>query len=448
MRFAGFAKAARRLFSALPLLAGLAACQSACAQTAEAQGWYRDGVTALAQHRYPEARSALLRAVEADPAFAGAWLDLAIATYESGDTVEAEEFLTILEDRFTLPPPIATGVTHLRQRIGAQRAAVARKNWRTVLQAGAGYDTNANTGLARTDLTLTFPGGGVLLPLDPALRPQRDAYAVASLATEGTWPWGGGQIQFSASAKSRVNRELRDFDTVETALGLAYASSEPVFDGSLAGFLPGPWRVGLTAQQLRLGGHDLLNSLQLGALHAWRRLPCNPQAGVELDFRHFPVAPNLDSRIAWLTGSASCDTAWAGPGSRFSMQLRAGWEAARSNFLSDLGRPGDDTRHLELTLAQRWSWAGPNGLRHLEAQAQWAHASDTQGYSPLLSDNAPRHSRRVTAALAYTVPLYAASADDEAWLGTLAFHVFRQRSNLEVFRVKGELLQFSVQKSW
>lgn len=449
MRFAGFAKAARRLFSGLlSVLAGTLAWSQACAQTPEAQSWYSQGVQALGEHRYADARTALLRAVEADPSFAGAWLDLAIAAHAEGDTVQAEEFLTILEARFRLPPVIALGVRNLRRSIEGQRSARAGWQWRTVLQGGIGYDNNANTGLARSDLTLTLPGGGVLLPLNPALRPQSDSYAVASLGTEGALRWNNGQVEVSASAKSRVNSSLREFDTVEVLVGAGYASSEPAFGGALGRFLPGPWRIGATTQQLRLGGNTLLNGVAFSALHAWTGLPCSPRGGVELDIRHFPVAPNLDSRLAWVSGAASCDSPWSGSGGRLNFQWRAGWEAARGNFTSDRGRPGDNTRHLEFTASHRWSWPAFNGTHRLEAQAQWARATDSQGYSPLLSDNAPRRSSRTTAGLAYTVPLQPAGSDEEAWLATLAIQGFRQRSNLEVFRVKGEVIQLTVQRSW
>jgi hypothetical protein len=449
VQFAGFAKAAHGFFSGLlPVLAGLLAGSQACAQTPEAQGWYSQGVQALGEHRYADARAAFLRAVTADPSFAGAWLDLAIAAQAEGDTVQAEEFLTILEARFTLPPPIAQGVRDLRRRIQAQRSAAESWTLRTVFQSGLGYDSNANTGLSRSDLTLTLPAGGVLLPLDPSLRPRPDSYAVGSLGTEATRKWGSGQIEIAASAKSRVNTNLREFDTLETIIGAGYSSSEPAFGGAWGRFLPGPWRVGVTTQQLRLGGNALLHSLSFSALHAWKQLPCSPQGGLEVDFRHFPIASNLDTRLAWVSGAVSCDSPWADSGGRLNMQLRAGWEAARGNFLSDRGRPGDDTRHLELTVSHRWSWPGFNGTHRLEAQAQWAQALDTEGYSPLLSDNAPRRSRRVTGGLAYSVPLQPAGADEEAWIATLAVQGFRQRSNLEVFRVKGAVLQLTVQKSW
>ena len=37
------------------------------------------------------------------------------------------------------------------------------------------------------------------------------------------------------------------------------------------------------------------------------------------------------------------------------------------------------------------------------------------------------------------MPLQPAGVDEDSWLATLALQGFRQRSNLEVFRVKGEV---------
>ena len=280
-----------------------------------------------------------------------------------------------------------------------------------------------------------------------AQQPRADSFALTTLSGDGWRKLGDGQIEVSASTKARVNADVHDFDTVELNAGVAYVSAQPPFNG-IRPVLPGPWRIGMNAQQLRLGGDTLLNGIGFSAVHAWQALPCGPQAGLELDFRHFPVAPNLDSRLAWLSGGAACDSPWLGSNGRLSLQLRAGWELARGNFLSDRGRPGGDTRHLELTLAHRWSWPGRNGTHRLEAQAQWARARDTEGYSPLLADNAHRMLTRATGALAYTLPLQPAGEGQDAWLGTVVLQSFHQRSNLEVFRLKGTVLQLTVQRSW
>jgi len=456
VRFAGFAEAARGLFIGLFLLAGSLAWRGAAAQNPEAQSLYTQGLKAMQERRFDDARAALLKAVSLDPAFAGAWLDLAIATHAAGDIVQAEEFLTILETRFApLPESVAANVARLRSRIQEQTLAQASQagadawRWRRVVQAGGGYDTNANAGLSLTDLTLTLPGGSVLLPLAPGLRPTPDRYATAGFAADGSRRHGRGQIEVAAGIRARNNADLNAFNTLEVLAGAGYSGEGPLFENdSMAKWLPGPWRVGAVAQQLQVGNHVLLNSLMFSGVHAWAGAPCSPQGSIDLDFRTYPAAPNLDSRTLWLTGGVACPSPWKKYGGTLSATLRLGYENARNDYESLTGRPGDDTRHLEATATHQWSWAGPNGTHKLDAQIQWAGAWDTRGYSPLLADNAAREVKRAAVGLVYNVPLEAGIADDKGWTANLALQAFRQRSNLEVFRLKGRVAQVTVQKSW
>jgi hypothetical protein len=421
----------------------------AAAQNAQARDFYQQGVQALSDRQFEQARQALARAVALDPDFAGAWMDLALATYAAGDSVQAEEFLTILEQRFTLPEPMAQAVVGLRARIAAgYQAAVQPASgwaWRTTAQAAAGHDSNANAGLALNDLTLTLPGGGVLLPVSPSLRPQSDRFGVAGVSVSGLRNLPQGQLELAGSIKARRNAQASDFDTLDLQAAIGWATTRPLPGGGVGGLLPGPWRVGLAAQHLKLGGSALLNSVVLSGTHVWAGAACNPQATAESDWRTFPVATNLNSRTLWLGGSASCPGLFPARGGRWSTQLRAGLETARSAFLSAGGRPGGDTRHTELTLTHTW---GHTGGQRLEVQAQWARAQDTQGYSPLLANNARREVQRSTAGISYTVPLAAVAGLDAGWQATVALQGFSQRSNLELFRLSGRVVQASVQKTW
>lgn len=448
MPFAGFAEAARKLVIAFPVLASCVAGGPALAQNREALDWYARGLHALDERHYSEARADLLQAVQADPSFAGAWLDLAIAAYGDGDPVEAEEFLAILEARFAVPPPIEKRVADLRAQIDRQKA-IAGNTWRWAgtFQAGTGLDTNANAGLALRDLTLTFPGGPVILPIAEAQLPRRDGYVMGSFLVEGQRPTQGGQVEAAGSIRSRVNGHLRAYDTVELQSGVAYVSTSPVLDGRLP-VLTGPWRIGASVQQLRLGGSALMESASLTAAHAWKDVRCSPQGGIEFGMRHFPVAGNLDSHLYWLTGMATCENPWAGPGARATAQVRLGYESGRGDFETASGRPGDDTRHLEVTLLQHWDWQADSGQHRVEAQFQWASAADTRGYSPLLGSNTPRRLARWTASVSYSVPLPPSDLLGKGWVGTASLQAFRQRSNLELFRLKGEVFQFGLQKTW
>jgi hypothetical protein len=452
VRFAGFADASPRLFKRVLILLAASAALPAAAQNPQARDYYQQGVQALTDRQFEQARQALTRAVELDPDFAGAWVDLALATYAAGDIAQAEEFLTILEQRFTLPEPIAQAVAGLRGRIAAGQAAVAAASrgwaWRTTVQAGGGHDSNANAGLALNDLTLTLPGGGVLLPVSPTLRPQTDRFAVASVSASGLRDQPQGQLELAGSVKARRNAQASDFDTLDLQAAVGWATTRPLPGGGLGGLLPGPWRAGLAAQHLKLGGSALLNSVVLSGTHVWAGASCNPQATVESDWRTFPVANNLNSRTLWVGASASCPGLYPARGGRWNALLRVGQETARSPFLSSTGRPGGNTRHTELTLTHAWSWQGSAGNHRLEAQAQWARAHDTQGYSPLLANDARREVQRSTASLSYTVPLAPVAGLDAGWQATLAMQGFRQRSNLELFRLSGRIIQASIQKTW
>jgi len=448
VRSAGSAKRPRGFVTAVLFLSGLSGLQPAAAQTPEAQALYSQGVQALNERRFDDARAALTQAVGADPDFAGAWMDLAVATFGAGDTVQAEEFLNILESRFTLPDPMAQAVAGLRSRMYAQTTAAFPSpwTWRKSVQVGAGLDSNANGGLALNDLTLTLPGGGVVLPISPSLQPRSDRFATAGVSGQGVRVDGPNQLEFVASLKGRANSRTTDFDTLDLQGGVGWSSSTPL-PGVAGKVLPGPWRAGFAVQHLRLAGNALLNSAVLSGLHAWPSIDCAPQASLEIDWRNFPIAANLNSRTTWFGGSAGCPGLFPASGGRWNAQLRIGFESARSAFLSTNGRPGGDTRHIELTLSHVWNWGDGASSRKLEAQAQWARAQDTEGYSPLLASNARRQVRRSTVGLSYTVPL-SILALDRSWTGSVALQGFRQASNLEVFRLSGRLAQLSVQKAW
>jgi hypothetical protein len=449
VRCAGSADAARRLLATI-VLAAAAASGPVAAQAPAAQEAYQAGIKALSEHRFADARTALLEAVRVDPSFAGAWLDLAIATEADGDPVQAEEFLDILEARFQLPPTIAAGVAQLRAQIHGRAATLATNEWRWTHQAqvAAGHDSNANSGLALPDLTLTLPGGAVVLPVGPAQLPRPDNYVVTSFNVEALRKAGEGEWQLTGGARARANAQVHAYDTTELQAGAAYIGSRPAWNGAWAQVFPGPWRAGLSAQQLTLGGTPLLETVSATAVHAWTGFTCGPQAGVEFGWRKFPSTRNLDSNIGWLSGSAMCSTPFLGARSSVTLQAKLGRENARHAFESALGRPGNDTRHLDFTVLERWTRAGPWGPERLEAQLTWASANDTAGYSPLLASNAARRVQRTSVGFAYNLPLppFAWAGDD--WSLTASAQAFWQSSNLEIFRVNGRVLQITLQKTW
>lgn len=464
MRFAGSASGAFRRALAACLLAAAVVTAPCHAQSPDALELYRQGLAALDAGRFHEARRLLLDAVDLNPDFPGAWLDLALATAGAGDLAQAEEFLDILEARFGLPDPIAGTVAGLRARLSAEREArrlapsapVARSpadpqtgagaawQWRPEAQAAIGYDSNANAGLSLGDIALTLPGGSVVLPLDPGFRPRSDLYGLAQFGLTGRKSFDDDLLSADISLRHRRNLVERDFDTLELRAGFAFTSAGPLA-GGVGGLLPGPWRVSARVQQLRLGGSALQNAAQAGIEHVWPELACQPLAGLEFDYRVYPVARTLDARYLWLGLALRCPGLPL-PGARQTLvELRAGHADARHESVTD-GRPGGDTRHLELTLAHDWAWRAGPGDQRLRVRLQWEHARDSRGYSPLLADNAVRVVRRSAASFTWSLALDRFGAP--RWRASLDFQRFRQDSTLALFELSGRVLQLGLQRSW
>lgn len=438
-------------FSGL-LLAALLAAAPVRAQSPEALERYRQGIEALQAGRADEARHRFAEAVAFDADFAGAWLDLAVATARAGDAVQAEEFLDVLESRFELPPPIAETVAELRRRLDEMQARTrhatdqaAGWQWQHTLQAGGGYDSNANAGLALGSLTLTLPGGHVVLPVDEDYRPRSDVYTLFAAGTAAERPLGQGLLGVNASVRWRRNRVEHDFDTLEWRAGVAFLSAAPLPGEGLYGVLPGPWRVSASAQQLRLGGDTLQESAVVALEHAWPRGACRPLGSAELELRTHPVARSLDATYFWLGVLLRCPGLPMPHARELQAQLRVGHAFARHDE-GELSRPGGDSRQAEFALLHEWTWPRASGGEHrLQGRLQWERVLDTSGYNPLLADNAVREVTRTAVGLAWYVPVFGLG---EPWQAVFDVQRFRQRSNLEVFGLSGHLLQFSLRRSW
>ncbi|HEY0879048.1 MAG TPA: tetratricopeptide repeat protein [Zeimonas sp.] len=422
----------------------------ALGQVPEALEQYRAGVAALDAHRYDEAREALLDAVAIDPGFAGAWLDLALATAGAGDLAQAEEFLDILEARFTLPAPLAEAVAGLRLRLGSALATpeqIPAWRWNASAQAGVGYDTNANAGVALDSLTLTLPGGLLQLPLARSLQPRGDGYALAGVAVAGWRPLGADRLDVGFSARGRRNFEEGDFDTLDLRARAAWTVGPWLDEESVGRRGDGPWRFSAALQHVRLGGETLANSIDFAADRVWPALPCRPSAGAEVDFRTYPVARTLDASVLWLGATARCPgLQGAQDRSSLGLEARVGHAFARHGEGSGLARPGGDTRHLEIGASHEWYWSAPHGLRTLQAQVVWERAADTDGYSPLLRDNRRRNVTRSVAGIGYSIPLAPIAGNPVELLFGVQW--YRQRSNLELFRLSGEIYQLSLRARW
>jgi tetratricopeptide (TPR) repeat protein len=434
-----------------------AADASTSPQTQAPQQAYEAAIAALQAGDADRARTLLLDVVRRAPQFAGAWLDLAIATQRMGDLAQAEEFLDLIEQRFTVPPALQRAIAELRDRIrqgerlvamasaaqqppaGPPTASAART--RVQAQVSAGYDANANAGLSASAVSLTLPGGSISLPLAENFRPRGEGFSAAQLSWEGAFEplaavlKGAARAEVGASVRSLAYRREHAFSTDELQISAALN-------------WPGPWRLSAQAQHLRLGGVPLLSSAGGALRRAWPAAPCQPLALFELDRRRFENSPNLDSRLLWAGLQGNCPMQGGG----VVWQLRMGHEVGLTAPDPDSGartaRPGGATLHREVALLHRrvlpglpgpWKQSQPP---RLEALLQSTHSQDTDPYSPLLADNAKRQVRRVTVGLTLAVPLGRTAAF------TVSSQAYRQVSNLEIFGLGGRLFMMNLQKQW
>ena len=437
-------RAIRALLKALALAVPLVFAPLALA--ADARALYRDGTRALAEHRYADARALLGEAVRLDPDFAGAWLDLALATYAAGDLAQAEELLDVLQARFVVPPALQGVIARLREQIALGLAppdAATLWRWRRQLTAAVGRDSNANAGLAQGELALTLPGGAVLLPVARDQRARADTFAQVGVAAQAARPLAAGFLDLRARAQGRRNVDVTDFDTAEWQLGAVWTAARPLDNGALRGVLPGVWQLRSDFEQLHLGGDTLTQTIAAGVGHLWRHDGCWPRLDVDLEQRRYPVAHSLDATHLWFGGALTCPGV-GGPGSReLSVQARGGVAVARHGSGAQ-ARPGGDTRLLDVTVAHGWAWRGPTGSQTLQALVRWEHLRDREGYSPLLADGARRRIDRYSGAVSWSMPL----APGAGWRLTVTAQQLTQRANLDPFDLDGRIAQVGVERLW
>lgn len=373
----------------------------------------------------PQAARLLLEEIVAEqPEFAGAWLDLALATQQSGDTPAALEHLAYIRQQFPMARALARQIEHWRQTWLAPRpSADAPGAWQGEISLDFGYNDNVNGGLSQDQITLSIPGGGhAIMPIAPGYRPRGDTYAQLGIQTWRRWQLDSGTLHPLLRLRWRHMRTERDYGQLDLQGGLIYQTA-PDTQGRA-------WQASLLLQHDRLGGAPLIQAqrLILQRLHSHAR--CRLAWGGELERRHYPGLP-LDGLLAWLDIGLACKV---GEATQLAAGLRGGHERALNRQ-----RPGGDNRQIELTL--QGSRQLSNGST-LDMRWQHTRSQDQEGYSALLAENAPRRLWRNQLNVGLRHPL------NINWEGRLVLELQRQRSNLEIFSQNARQLSLGVSRSF
>jgi hypothetical protein len=394
---------------------------------------YQLGLSALAARQPQLARQALERVVSARPEFAGAWLDLALATFQSGDGVAAIEHLEYLRSQFSLPPAVAAQIDRwfdqwqttpqnqppLQAGQAGQApptAATPGAGWAGELQLGLGRDSNVNNGLDRRQIILSLPTGNTLFDLDDAYRPRAGLSTLFGLNLGGpSVKLGAGRISPLLLLRSKQLAHDGDYNTLDLQPGLVY-QHPPSSDGG------GNWQAHLMAQHYRLGGQPLFNGLRLSAVRnqAWQA--CQGSASADLEAKAHQRVPSLSGKLLDFGAGLSC---------RLSAEYGLSLSAKTSLDRAGPTRAGGNSRSTELQLRFDHAISPTQSL-----QSAWQHlrTTDQAGYSPLLQDNAPRSLQRNTLSLSLRQVIA------PAWEARLSLERFVQRSNLALFEQRGSQL--------
>ncbi|WP_338620157.1 tetratricopeptide repeat protein [Paludibacterium sp. THUN1379] len=301
---------------------------------------------------YPaEASWVLERAAAANPNSGAAWLDLADAYLQTGDTLRADTALQ--HARALQPPPVA------QRKIDTLQAALdkIRHPWSlsyTVRQE-IGWDSNVNS--ATDQLSIVAPGFSPLpIKLDPDARASASSYADLELggaltgALNDDWTF-----YLLPRVKTRHYEPLRQFD--RTFYNLQSGVSRRVGSGLLLGMLQG--------EQQQMAGRDYLRSE--GGILEWRQ-PVGRSALLSLTSQYTSTRyadrsmRNYDSNVA-LAGLA-WKQGWT-PQVNWSVAAYRGEDDGVNN------RAGGGRRMVILSGALNVKW-----LAGLESALTLTHESD------------------------------------------------------------------------
>lgn len=390
--------------------------------TQDPEQLYALALAALAADQPRLASQALERVVALQPRFAGAWLDLALATYRSGDPAAALEHLEYLRGQFSVPPALAAQMDYWQSIWQNAPQAAEPPGWQGEVLFGFGRDSNANTGLAHPQITLSLPTGRALFEVDKAYRPHPDRYGLLSLTLGGpAQALGAGRISPVLLLRGKQLAREGGFSSLDLQSGLLYQRA-----AAGQGQAAGRWQAHLLARHYRLGGQTLFGGLRLAAQRSQPWHGCQASGGAEVETRWHQRVPSLGGAL--YSASASLGCRLPGNGS-LSATVKAGFEQARQ------GRPGGDNHSTELTVRYEQPLSASQSL---QASWQTGRTADRHGYSPLLEDNAIRRVRRQALSLGLR------QAITRQWDARLSYEYSWQRANLPLFEQQGSAFQFGL----
>lgn len=395
----------------LIILLTLALCAPASAQTDDTEQRIRQGRQALEAGHAEQAGLIFERILLEQPWRLGVWLDYALTLQRIGDNDSARAIYQSL----LLQNPPENLVPWLKQQAQPNPPLLAKWQHSGAIMLLEGRDGNLNRAPTTNSLTLTLPSGVLAtLPLSGASRAIAGTSRLARLdwqaAHQGTT---NGDWLLQATLNAREAPGNNDQDYLQSGFGFSHTWS---------GTAAREYRTVVAAQDLQYGGTDIQRTLRAGfyQVQHWQtnvQSACSANYGLEWGMLTYPSGGGLNGQYFGITADLGCkqNRAW-------QLLLRAGIDHAQSQ------RPGGDQRSIDLI-----GQTGDNlGAGKWIALSDLTLLNDTDGYSPLLDNNAARNIRRLLLKLEYQRPL------GQHLQAQVSAETFLQNSNLPLFTLSGK----------
>lgn len=376
------------------------------------------GAAQLNTGQLADAMESLERALLLDPDNGAAQIDYASALLQDGQIFSALEINEQVMTREDLPAGLSDQIEARQQ---SWQALTRQTNWQMDLLAG--YDNNLNGAPDQNLITLTLSGDPILLGLNPEFQAVSGPYLSMRAAAQHRRLYPDYQQNFSTEVRGRLSEDS-DSDLVQ--FSGRYSRIQPSQRNS--------WQFSAGANHLFFGGKPLFTGTD--ASFRYQLLPfqgCRPYYGVALQHQLWHNQSRLNGAEAKLALGAGCPL----PG-RDNQLINVELSALGNQELKD-NRLGGDRAGWQF--AVDWQYRLRNGL--FTARYNFTHLLDSDGYSPLLENNARRESSRNTMLLQYQQPL--PRIGRSAVLMVNIYHQ-DQDSNLELFQTTDTTAEIGV--SW
>lgn len=373
----------------------------------------------------------LERSLLLDPDSLGARVDHALALAALGQPSALQEIAQLLRHRSDVPAALRARLYPLEARSAfalppARLGHPSQPNWGTAGEISllAGYEGNLDRSPRLSELTLTFPDGPLVFPVES--RSRSGAATLAAAAFQVAYaPHPAAILRTGAilAARGAASERTTDWRQWQWSSSVTHSRNgvRAQLEFSISG-VGGP-----------LGEPYTLRRLAASAEAA--ALTCRTRLTFESERRLQSRTTTLDSLTGVWLASLQCPlhNSW-----HWLLDVRSGLDRPRST-----GRPGGPQR------------TGGAGLRiaglvfgdvQLELGARGAWSRDRDGYNILLENNAPRRTRLRQLSLEVSAPLH--RFGDYRLEAVLKWQGAAQTSNLPLFRYRADSVYTGVRWLW